>query len=576
MLYLFVAQKDFNPEYLNKDYLSGRQASYWLGKGSVADLYEELDNEKRYSRLVNWKRLGKGNGKPTALTHITLSPPKSVSVAGLVYGFNDAIKAHEDAVLSCIMFLEKELYYRIANDGIIEFKRVRSYIAYLKHQYLSRANDPNLHSNISIFNITQDRNNTYKALYIKKLFDKQKTLGLIYRQYLAQNLTKAGFSLKWDEYGCFDIKAIPKNVSELFSQRKEESRKAVKEVMACDFNDLPYKVKKQFVRHSRIGLKSVTETEIKNIWEEDVLSISSFTSKDMNLEPQPNEVSKTNVKKLVLIAFNDLINNSNRRIKRQHLVYEAAALKPSQFLIDKIERAIDKLIVEKIIIRISDKYLSNKNVEYVCWKTEQKRQEEENHNTLLNTELKLIQKKHYRQCFNNALAQSNSNKYELDDVVVFQADNKVRKFKKGIDYNVVGIRNECIDLIDSEGNIIVLNIEHNIQNKWRVYRIIHGPMEDKSYNIDANSVIKFRVSRDNHRQISEFISEAGLSNARQYFELKFKNLDLDKLTLSKSYGPKNRDIRFRVDSEDKIKLSKLCEMTGLGITDFCRSLFLNT
>ena len=85
----------------------------------------------------------------------------------------------------------------------------------------SRALDPQLHTHSVIMNLTQRADGQWRSTENKSLFIDQKHLGLVYRQYLAEEVQSLGYRLDHGKDGTWEIAALDKGVIREFSKRSE-------------------------------------------------------------------------------------------------------------------------------------------------------------------------------------------------------------------------------------------------------------------------------------------------------------------------------------------------------------------
>lgn len=177
---------------------------------------------------------GAGSLDRRAGIDLTFSAPKSVSTLleiAEANGFETLAlqirEAHEKAVnLSMNKVEEEYLYTRISVDGKIKSVKAEGML-YASFQHdTSRALDPQLHTHNFIFTpvLKEGKFNahTNEAFFNNKLY-----LGQFYRNELAFNLNKLGFTIEITsiEKGLFELKEIPKDIINEFSKRSQEIEK---------------------------------------------------------------------------------------------------------------------------------------------------------------------------------------------------------------------------------------------------------------------------------------------------------------------------------------------------------------
>jgi len=174
---------------------------------------------------------GAGSTERRAGIDLTFSAPKSVSTLLEIAEANNFNKiadkireAHDNAVKQAMNKVEKDyLYTRVSIDGKIQTVKADA-MAYASFQHdTSRALDPQLHTHNFIFTPVL-KNGKFNAQTNETFFNNKLYLGQFYRNELAYNLNKLGFSIEITsiEKGLFELKEIPKDIINEFSKRSQE------------------------------------------------------------------------------------------------------------------------------------------------------------------------------------------------------------------------------------------------------------------------------------------------------------------------------------------------------------------
>jgi conjugative relaxase-like TrwC/TraI family protein len=171
---------------------------------------------------------------------LTFSPHKSVSLAALLSqdpAVRQAVReAHDKAVASVAKYIENNLIqvrdvrtYTDENGQQVKVTKrlnTRNMIASAITHYLSRDNDPQLHTHLVIFNLTKVPEVTkqgfqYKAIANEKLFHNRTLLNNLYDNELAHQLQKKGFDTERIKNRYAALKVDDKAVDH-FSKRRHE------------------------------------------------------------------------------------------------------------------------------------------------------------------------------------------------------------------------------------------------------------------------------------------------------------------------------------------------------------------
>lgn len=152
-----------------------------------------------------------------------VNAPKSVSVMGLVAGDERVLAAHEGAVTAAISYLEEQAQLRRRDEGKIVYETTGRILVARFTEHGSRELDPHLHTHLVVLNMTNRENGDPMAsLESRVMYGEQRVAGQIYRNALAFGLREAGYEIDADpRSGLFEIRGVPKDLIDQFSQRAE-------------------------------------------------------------------------------------------------------------------------------------------------------------------------------------------------------------------------------------------------------------------------------------------------------------------------------------------------------------------
>lgn len=164
---------------------------------------------------------------------LCFSAPKSVSVAMCLDDTTkaDMLEAHNRAVESILSQIEKdEIGARITKNKVTEHVKTGNMLCGRFNHYVSRANDPQLHTHCVILNLTYHNGKPY-AVDNPSLYKNKMMYGQLYRNLLAKELMDKGYDITVTnrEKGFFEIGGIPDKTLEHFSTRRAEIEKKLKE-----------------------------------------------------------------------------------------------------------------------------------------------------------------------------------------------------------------------------------------------------------------------------------------------------------------------------------------------------------
>lgn len=154
---------------------------------------------------------------------LTFSPPKSVSIAALVFGDTRIVDAHRAAVKRAMNELEGFAATRVRQAGSNADRATGNIIGALFEHETSRALDPHLHTHCIIFNATHDpAEGRWKALQNYRMLSAQKYVENVYYHELAGALRRCGYGVENSPRGDFELPAVSRELCGRFSKRHRE------------------------------------------------------------------------------------------------------------------------------------------------------------------------------------------------------------------------------------------------------------------------------------------------------------------------------------------------------------------
>lgn len=221
-----VAPRQAESYYQRDDYYTqDHPPASWYGKGAAAlglseDNADRLFGDLLRGKLPNGEEIPGGQGgKRRAGTDLTISAPKSVSIAALVYGDARVTEAHNAAVRAALDAAEKRIQARMVGpDGKTITVDTGNLIARTVLHDTSRAADPNLHTHCVLINATQTPDGRWRAMENRELFKMQRELDVHYKSELAVRLAELGYQLRHTKNG-FELATISDQQIKTFSTR---------------------------------------------------------------------------------------------------------------------------------------------------------------------------------------------------------------------------------------------------------------------------------------------------------------------------------------------------------------------
>ncbi len=227
--------------YYAKDDALHREASAWRGKGAEAmglsgPVEPEAFQMVLEGHVPDGRRLGKRERDGT-IRHrpgidVTLSAPKSVSLAALVGGDRRIVKAHARAVKRTLDWIEHRAVETRVMDPVTRTmvrKGNQKMVAATFRHDTSRNLDPQLHTHAVIVNMVQGNDSKWRTMINDRVYRGVIAIGAIYRSELARGLEGLGYGIeKTHADGRFEIEGVSREVIKAFSTRRAEIEAAMK------------------------------------------------------------------------------------------------------------------------------------------------------------------------------------------------------------------------------------------------------------------------------------------------------------------------------------------------------------
>lgn len=218
---------DSKDDYYAKD----GTAMQWQGNGAAElGLTGDVDKD-RFRELIEGRVDGTNKARHVQYGEeskerlgydLTFSAPKGVSLQALVHGDQRIIEAHDKAVTAALREAEMLAMGRATVNKKTTVEHTDKLVmAKFRHE-TSRELDPELHTHGFVMNLTKTEDGKWRALTNDGIINSLTHLGNVYKAELAVELEKAGYQLRHDKNGTFDLAHFSREQITEFSQRGQQ------------------------------------------------------------------------------------------------------------------------------------------------------------------------------------------------------------------------------------------------------------------------------------------------------------------------------------------------------------------
>ncbi|MYH38491.1 MAG: relaxase domain-containing protein, partial [Rhodospirillaceae bacterium] len=273
--------------YYARDSDEHKAASAWAGKGA-AELGLEGPVDPETFRAVlegevpdgSGKRIGK-RGREGEIHHrpgrdLTFSAPKSVSLAALVGGDERIVGAHDRAVAGALDWFERNAAETRMHDPqagrMVRAGGQKTVVATFRHD-TSRNLDPALHTHSVIANMLLGPDGKWRTMANERLYGSKMALGALYRNALAGELARLGYSIeKTHADGRFEIAGVSREIVEAFSTRRAEIEAAMEGRGLGTTGENPHLARRAALM-TRAAKREVDRDALRETWEKQAAAL---------------------------------------------------------------------------------------------------------------------------------------------------------------------------------------------------------------------------------------------------------------------------------------------------------------
>ena len=291
--------------YYAKDDPVHKDASAWAGRGAdELGLKGPVDPDTFRAVLEGKVPDGSGTelgrrGRDGELLHrpgrdLTLSAPKSVSLAALVGGDARVVEAHDRAVARTLDWFERNVAETRMKDPetgrMVRTGGQKTVIATFRHD-TSRNLDPALHTHAVIANMVRGGDGRWRSMANERLYESKMLLGALYRGELAQALARLGYGIeKTHADGRFEIAGVSREVVEAFSTRRQEIEAAVAERGGGETAD-NQRLAQRAALMTRAAKRDVDREALRESWEHQAAALG-FDAKVLAAEAEAKQAGR--------------------------------------------------------------------------------------------------------------------------------------------------------------------------------------------------------------------------------------------------------------------------------------------
>ena len=266
--------------YYAKDDAEHRAASAWAGKGADELGLKGPVDAGTFRAVLEGRvpdgsdtRLGR-RGKDGEIQHrpgrdLTFSAPKSVSIAALIGGDDRIVDAHDRAVAGTLAWIEKnaaETRMKDPDSGNMARVDGQKIVAATFRHDTSRNLDPQLHTHAVLANMVQGEDGKWRSMANEGLYERQKLIGMLYRNELAAGLARLGYGIeKTHADGRFEIAGVPREAVEAFSTRRAEIEAAMNDRALGATADNP-RLAERTALMTRAAKRDIDREELRGVW----------------------------------------------------------------------------------------------------------------------------------------------------------------------------------------------------------------------------------------------------------------------------------------------------------------------
>jgi conjugative relaxase-like TrwC/TraI family protein len=347
-------------------YVGEKATAVWQGKGAeLLGVDGKSVKREDFIAFLEGKLKNPANGQIQDLADnqrgsqrrlgydLTIAPPKSVSIVGLVGNDERVVASHLAANERAMQWLEKNAsMVRVKNvNGDVLTKNAGNMLYATVLHETNRNNEPQIHShNVIVSAVYDDQSKKWRSLTNDQIMILRQGADVVYKSELANGLQRAGYEIKYEKNGVdFEIAGLSKEQIETYSTRSAEIKQTLKD-RGVDVETADFHQRQIATIDSRSKKNDQPRDVLQSIWnglaESNNLDINGVVAQSRENAIQNNInafIAYDKAKPLNSVSW-AIAHLSEREQSFARTDIEIAALKFGQGRIDSIEKAIEREI----------------------------------------------------------------------------------------------------------------------------------------------------------------------------------------------------------------------------------------
>jgi conjugative relaxase-like TrwC/TraI family protein len=265
-------------------YVNEKASARWEGRGAeILGLQGKEVEREAFISLLNGKLFNPATGEVQDLADnskgedrragmdFTISPSKSVSIAGLVGKDERIVDAHLAANQRAMEWLEKHgaiVRVKDENGRNLSVGKQNLVYATVMHE-TNRENEPQIHShNVIVSAVYDEEAQKWRSLTNDQMLKLRAKADVIYKAELAQGLKRAGYELEYADNGVdFEIRGFSPEHIELYATRKTQIKEALL-ARGIEPGSASFDARQTAALDSRSRKQELPRDALQQIWQE--------------------------------------------------------------------------------------------------------------------------------------------------------------------------------------------------------------------------------------------------------------------------------------------------------------------